>query len=83
MVVGRDRLPTYADRPHLPYVNALISEVHRWHTVTPTGEQETSLWCSGILGVTRAEQLILRQPFHTVFDKTTSMKDISSRRARL
>ncbi|KAF5321043.1 hypothetical protein D9619_000276 [Psilocybe cf. subviscida] len=35
-VVGRDRLPTYADRPHLPYVNALVSEVHRWHTVVPT-----------------------------------------------
>lgn len=49
-VVGRDRLPTYADRPHLPYVNALVSEVHRWHTVVPTGEWSIlSLWRSGIL----------------------------------
>ncbi|PPR02448.1 hypothetical protein CVT24_001997 [Panaeolus cyanescens] len=35
-VVGKERLPTFADRPHLPYINALVLEVLRWHTVTPT-----------------------------------------------
>ncbi|KAI0033308.1 cytochrome P450 [Vararia minispora EC-137] len=29
-VVGRDRLPIFEDRPHLPYINALVMEVLRW-----------------------------------------------------
>ncbi|KAL1752871.1 cytochrome P450 [Schizophyllum commune] len=36
-VVGPDRLPTMADRPRLPYVNALALEVLRSHVVAPTG----------------------------------------------
>ncbi|KAJ3936904.1 MAG: cytochrome P450 [Lentinula lateritia] len=34
-VVGNDRLPTFADREHLPYVDALVKEVFRWKVVTP------------------------------------------------
>jgi cytochrome P450 len=37
MVVGRTRLPDYNDRPHLPYINALILEILRWNPVTPMG----------------------------------------------
>ena len=29
-VVGRDRLPTFADAPRLPYVCAIIKEILRW-----------------------------------------------------
>jgi cytochrome P450 len=29
-VVGRERLPTFADAPRLPYVRAIIREVFRW-----------------------------------------------------
>ncbi|KAJ6529272.1 cytochrome P450 [Mycena capillaripes] len=36
-VVGRDRLPTFEDRPNLPYLNAVVLEVLRWKTVTPLG----------------------------------------------
>jgi len=36
-VIGTDRLPTFADREHLPYVNAIALETLRWHTVAPTG----------------------------------------------
>ncbi|KAF8077583.1 cytochrome P450 [Lyophyllum atratum] len=36
-VVGNDRLPTFEDRPRLPYVDALVKEVLRWHAVGPTG----------------------------------------------
>jgi len=36
-VVGNDRLPTFEDRPHLPYVDALSKEVLRWNAVLPTG----------------------------------------------
>ncbi|PPQ65600.1 hypothetical protein CVT26_000549 [Gymnopilus dilepis] len=35
-VIGNDRLPTFDDRQNLPYTNALVSEVFRWHTVVPT-----------------------------------------------
>ncbi|KAL0945844.1 hypothetical protein HGRIS_012127 [Hohenbuehelia grisea] len=36
-VVGTDRLPTFEDREHLPYLNALVLETLRWHAVAPTG----------------------------------------------
>jgi len=36
-VVGQDRLPSFSDRERLPYINALVLEVMRWHSVTPTG----------------------------------------------
>jgi len=36
-VVGTDRLPTFDDREHLPYIDALLKEVLRWNAVTPTG----------------------------------------------
>ncbi|KAI0253714.1 cytochrome P450 [Lactifluus subvellereus] len=34
-VVSRDRLPTFDDRPRLPYIEALCKEVLRWNMVTP------------------------------------------------
>lgn len=34
-VVGPDRLPNFSDREELVYVNAIIKEVMRWHTVVP------------------------------------------------
>ncbi|KIK53616.1 hypothetical protein GYMLUDRAFT_250204 [Collybiopsis luxurians FD-317 M1] len=36
-VVGRNRLPNLEDRPNLPYIEAIIKEVLRWHPVTPCG----------------------------------------------
>lgn len=36
-VVGNDRLPKFADRTQLPYVDALAKEVLRWNAVTPIG----------------------------------------------
>ena len=34
-VIGTGRLPTFADRPSLPYVDALFTELLRWHTPGP------------------------------------------------
>jgi hypothetical protein len=31
------RLPEFSDKPHLPYVNALMKEAARWQPVTPLG----------------------------------------------
>jgi len=36
-VVGNDRLPCFADREHLPYIQALTLEALRWHSVVPNG----------------------------------------------
>ncbi|KAF9533273.1 cytochrome P450 [Crepidotus variabilis] len=36
-VVGFDRLPTFEDRPLMPYCEALLREVLRWRPVTPIG----------------------------------------------
>ena len=34
-VVGRTRLPTFADSPHLPYIRAMVKELLRWRPVVP------------------------------------------------
>ncbi|KAF8510748.1 cytochrome P450 oxidoreductase [Gautieria morchelliformis] len=36
-VVGPHRLPTFADRDNLPYIEALMKELMRWHTIGPMG----------------------------------------------
>ncbi|KAI0291636.1 cytochrome P450 [Multifurca ochricompacta] len=36
-VVGRSRLPTFADAPHLPYVRAIVKEILRWRPTLPFG----------------------------------------------
>ncbi|KAI2619924.1 putative cytochrome P450 oxidoreductase OrdA-like protein [Hypoxylon sp. NC1633] len=41
-VVGHDRLPTIADRETLPYVEATVKEVLRWHPVAPMALPHTS-----------------------------------------
>ncbi|KIK53485.1 hypothetical protein GYMLUDRAFT_250310 [Collybiopsis luxurians FD-317 M1] len=37
LVVGNSRLPTFEDRPSLPYLDALIRELFRWHGPAPLG----------------------------------------------
>ena len=34
-VVGRTRLPTFADYPHLPYIRAMVKELLRWRPIAP------------------------------------------------
>ncbi len=41
-VIGDDRLHRFDDRERLSYVNALVLEVLRWHTVAPTGQYMSS-----------------------------------------
>ncbi|KAI1868946.1 hypothetical protein JX265_006925 [Neoarthrinium moseri] len=36
-VVGRDRLPTFEDRPRLPYIDAIVEEVLRWRPAGAAG----------------------------------------------
>ncbi|KAI9441789.1 cytochrome P450 [Lactarius indigo] len=36
-VISRDRLPTYDDKPRLPYIEAISKELTRWHVVAPMG----------------------------------------------
>ena len=36
-VIGEGRLPEFSDQPHLPYINAIVTEVLRWNSVAPTG----------------------------------------------
>ncbi|KAK0435818.1 cytochrome P450 [Desarmillaria tabescens] len=48
-VVGSDRLPGFADRENLPYVNAIVSEVLRWNNVAPIGFPHTAME-DGVVG---------------------------------
>lgn len=36
-VVGPDRFPEFSDRDALPYINAVVKEIIRWHSVLPLG----------------------------------------------
>jgi hypothetical protein len=36
-VVGTSRLPNFADRNKLPYINAIVNEAQRWHPIAPMG----------------------------------------------
>ncbi|OTB01703.1 hypothetical protein M426DRAFT_323208 [Hypoxylon sp. CI-4A] len=36
-VVGKGRLPTYEDRPNLPYIDAIVEELLRWRPIAPAG----------------------------------------------
>jgi len=37
-VTMRERLPTFEDRPRLPFVDAICQEVTRWRPIAPLGE---------------------------------------------
>jgi cytochrome P450 len=37
-ITGRERLPTFEDRPRLPFIDAVCKEVLRWRPVTPLGK---------------------------------------------
>lgn len=42
-VIGRDRLPDFADREQLPYISAICREVMRWRLIAPlAGSHATS-----------------------------------------
>ena len=42
-VVGPDRLPKFSDRDALPYINAIVKECSRWHSVFPLGIAHRSI----------------------------------------
>lgn len=48
-VIGDERLPVYEDRANLPYVNALVKELMRWHNVAPLGVPHAAME-DGIIG---------------------------------
>jgi len=50
-VVGRTRLPTFADYTHLPYIRAMVKEALRWRPVDPVGLPHRSIeddWYEGM-----------------------------------
>jgi len=40
-VIGRERLPTFEDRPRLPFVDAVCKEILRWSLIAPVGLPHT------------------------------------------
>ena len=41
-VIGNARLPVYSDEDSLPYIQAMLKEVLRWHPVTPLSKFSSS-----------------------------------------
>ncbi|KAJ3848269.1 cytochrome P450 [Lentinula lateritia] len=46
-VVGRGRLPTFADQEHLPYLQATVREALRWHPVGLPHQSTQDDWYNG------------------------------------
>ncbi|KAK7021883.1 hypothetical protein VNI00_017172 [Paramarasmius palmivorus] len=49
-VIGRSRMPGFADQENLPYIRATVREVMRWRTVTPIGTPHRAMeddWYEG------------------------------------
>ena len=42
-VVGSDRLPTFEDRSHLPFITCIVWECLRWNPVAPFGVPHASV----------------------------------------
>ncbi|KAL1937278.1 hypothetical protein VTO73DRAFT_13887 [Trametes versicolor] len=42
-IIGRDRLPTFADRPQLPYISNVVKESLRWKAVSNLGVPHATL----------------------------------------
>ncbi|PPQ88179.1 hypothetical protein CVT25_005144 [Psilocybe cyanescens] len=36
-VIGKDRLPSIADKPELPYIRSILAETYRWSPAAPLG----------------------------------------------
>ena len=53
IVIGRDRLPTFDDRPRLPYIEAFCKELLRWQMVTPIGTVWSFPWLPGSVMIER------------------------------
>ena len=66
-VVGYSRLPDYSDQDELPYIQAVVKEVLRWHPIVPLS---MSLYPQHYAQTTL-------QVYHTGLRKAISMKDIS------
>lgn len=37
IVVGRARVPTFADLANLPFISAMVKEILRWRPILPIG----------------------------------------------
>ena len=78
-VIGRDRLPTFEDRPRLPFVDAVCKEVLRWRPLAPLSRFPQLLSSRDI----RPASLLYHshsQVFHMQSHKMTSMKASSYQR---
>ena len=49
--VGDERMPTIADRDHMPYTNATIMEVQRYASVFPIGLSRNTTQSTEVMGL--------------------------------
>ncbi|KAF8154968.1 OrdA protein [Crassisporium funariophilum] len=71
-VIGNGRLPSLADQQHLPYINAIVTEILRWNSVAPTGVPHTALEDGYIGGYfIPKNSIILANLWHMLHDPET------------
>lgn len=71
--VCKNRLPTVTDKEATPYLNAVITETIRWHTVLPIGTRKgntsvsTMAHCPGANVPRRASSAVARRHLQRIF----------------
>jgi len=55
--IGKDRLPDFDDRSALPYLDAVLREILRWHPVAPLGPYTMPLCFTFISGISQASHI--------------------------
>lgn len=58
-VIGGGRLPNTADKPNLPYIEAVMKETHRWHPIGPMGIPHAAEKDISVLGYTIPKDSVL------------------------
>ncbi|ESK85932.1 cytochrome p450 [Moniliophthora roreri MCA 2997] len=74
-VVGRDRIPTLADIKDLPYVQALIKEIHRFRPVLPLVIPHTTLADEEYLGYLIPQGTIIFVNSHAIYRSSEYFDD--------
>ncbi|KAF9775973.1 hypothetical protein IL306_005892 [Fusarium sp. DS 682] len=76
-VVGRDRMPTFEDRPKLAYIDAIVSETLRWRPVVVAGVRHFVREEDTYMGYRiPANSIVLGNSFAITRDESVFGKDV-------
>ncbi|XP_072039613.1 methyl farnesoate epoxidase-like [Amphiura filiformis] len=74
-VVGRNRLPNYSDREHLPYTEATLMEIARIASIAPFGIPHVAAQNTTLFGYNIPEETIIMSNIWAIHNDPDTWKD--------